>query len=37
MFEIHNDHNGTVTLHGRLDASQVDRAAEILLGVDLKA
>ena len=30
MFEIHSDRSGTVTLHGRLDASQVDRAAEVL-------
>ena len=30
MFEIKRDANGTVSLHGRLDASQVDNARAVL-------
>jgi anti-sigma B factor antagonist len=30
MFEIKRDANGTITLHGRLDASQVDNARTVL-------
>jgi anti-anti-sigma factor len=30
MFEIKRDNDGTVTLHGRLDASQVDNARAVL-------
>lgn len=30
MFEIKREENGTITLHGRLDASQVDGARAVL-------
>jgi anti-anti-sigma factor len=30
MFEIKREENGTITLHGRLDASQVDNARTVL-------
>jgi anti-anti-sigma factor len=30
MFEIKREENGTITLHGRLDASQVDTARAFL-------
>ena len=30
MFEIKRDANGTISLHGRLDASQVDNARAVL-------
>ena len=30
MFEITHDDDGTVSLHGRLDASQVDNARSVL-------
>ena len=34
MFEIHRDEDGTIVMRGRLDASRVARAAEVLDGVD---
>ena len=34
MFEIKRDDSGTITLHGRLDASQVDGARAVFDGVD---
>ena len=34
MFEIKRDANGTVSLHGRLDASQVDNARAVLDQLD---
>ena len=29
MFEIKRNENGTISLHGRLDASQVDKARTV--------
>ena len=33
MFEIKRDESGTISLHGRLDASQVDRARVVFSNV----